>query len=456
MAKFPIERAPEKVEVRPTAVRAGLDVRKGGRELAVAISGFGGALADLGIRYDITQAQTQLSEFQRKANEEINRLALSFDTNLDPETYRAEYKKSAGTIRSLIPKNRRAARAAELWLNAKEPAWSVGVDKARLNRADDNWLAELFAKQTAVSQTGQVGTFPAFIAEGVKAGRIDKSDAIRILAQTRLEANRRQLWNNATGAIRPDGEIDWSEAIKWFSKAENIKGIDPKVIDSLLEDAGTQFRWQQRRDAEKLEPDPITNMMAWDELDGLVTEYQINPVNEESLLERLAEERFDNRTLSDADYKAFKKRIATELLKEDSYWLRESRNHIEEFIRERDRLSGMLRTERGLMAKAKEALITLDAALEAARKEGKPLKGRDILIKAHEIAALPAFRAETKKEQEEIVPTIGGGISDIVLLTKEPQTLTDFYEIVGTIKDEDEARAYYEKWLNKFEKAKKK
>ena len=165
MAKFPITRAPEELGVTPTtAVRARLDVPvspvapvipTGEEEIGRAIAGLGGALADLGIKYDITQAETQLSEFQRKANEEIDRLALSFNTNLDPETYRAEYKKSVDAIHFLMPSNRRAARGAQLWLNVKEPAWLEDVDKARFNRANDNWMAELFIKQAAIGQTGQ-------------------------------------------------------------------------------------------------------------------------------------------------------------------------------------------------------------------------------------------------------------------------------------------------------------
>lgn len=213
---------------RAGVVRAGIDPSTGAEQVGAAISGFGGAMVDLGVKYDISQAQTQLSEFQRKANEEINRLSLSFNTNLDPETYRSGYQGSLETIRSFMPKNRRAVRNAEIWLNAKEPTWSKGIDKIQFARADDNWMAELFSKQQLVSQTGQIGSFPAFIAEGVRAGRIDKSAAIKMLAATHKMASRGQIVNlYRTGNYEAARAM--VEASKIFTPEEKValqKNID--------------------------------------------------------------------------------------------------------------------------------------------------------------------------------------------------------------------------------------
>lgn len=259
MAKFPLTRAPERLGVTPTtAVRAGLDVPvspvpeaipTGEEAIGRAVAGFGGAMVDLGVKYDITQGETQLSEFQRKVNEEIYRVALSFNTNLDPETYRADYKKSLDLIHSWMPSNRRAARGAQIWLNAKEPAWLADVDKARFNRANDNWMAELFTKQTSIGQTGQMGSFPAFIAEGVKAGRIDKSDAVEILAKTNKMAVRGQIVNlYRTGNYNAARELVEASTIftpeekvalqKNINTAERAKDREQKtLVDIYVEQA---------------------------------------------------------------------------------------------------------------------------------------------------------------------------------------------------------------------------
>lgn len=227
MGEFPIERAREKLGFTPTtAVRAHIDVSTGGQELARAVSGFGGALFNLGIQYDITQAQTELSQFQRKSNEEMNRLALSFDTNLDPETYRKEYDKSVKTINSFVPSNKRAARGAKLWLNEKMPRWERDVDMARLNRADDNWLAEMFEKQQVVAQTGQKGSFPNFVAEGVIAGRIDKSDAFKILAQTNRMAEQGQRNNITTAFHQAAQTMPYDKAISYLNDLEGVTSAE--------------------------------------------------------------------------------------------------------------------------------------------------------------------------------------------------------------------------------------
>jgi len=248
MAKFPIERAKRLPPAVGPSVRAAIDVRTGGRAIGQAIAGLGKVIQDIADKYDIAQAETQLSEFQRESKRRINQLSLSFEGNLDPETYQDEYKKTLGEIRSLMPKNKRAAEGANLWLNNRMPSWELGVEESKLARANDNWLAELFEKQAEAKLTGKVGDFPAYLAAGVAEGRIDKSKAVRMLSETRREAAIREIWNKATIVVRPeDGEVNWAAAVKWFSVKENIKDIDPKIVSSLSGIAAAQANAQQVR-----------------------------------------------------------------------------------------------------------------------------------------------------------------------------------------------------------------
>lgn len=237
MAKFPIERARQELGFTPVpSVRADIDVRTGEGAVGAAI---GRGLLTFGKMYEDTLTQTQLSEFQRRANEEINRLALSFNTNLDPETYRAEYEKSTATIQSLMPKHPRAARSAQLWLNAKEPAWSEDVDKARMNRADDNWMSELFEKQALVGRTGQIGSFPKFLAEGVNAGRVNKSDAVNILAATNKAAVVGQI-TNLYGAGNYEVAREQTRMTKLLTPRERESILN--VIDAEERNSQTQAK----------------------------------------------------------------------------------------------------------------------------------------------------------------------------------------------------------------------
>jgi hypothetical protein len=150
MAKFPIIRAGGTLPGIAPAARADIDVRTGARELAEGISALGEAVQ----KYELMQASTQLSEFKRKVREEHNRLALSYDGNLDPTTFKSEYEKSLQVRRGLIPKNRFAAQEARLWLNDRMPVWEMGVEKSRQLRIEKNFSDEGAFLEVEAVRTG--------------------------------------------------------------------------------------------------------------------------------------------------------------------------------------------------------------------------------------------------------------------------------------------------------------
>jgi succinate dehydrogenase flavin-adding protein (antitoxin of CptAB toxin-antitoxin module) len=168
-------------------------VRTGGRELAEAGAGFGGAIANLGVKYYNIQATTQSSQAERLAVEEMNRLSLSFEGNLDPETYLKEYEKSLKTIQSstgAILTNKKAVVNFGLFLNSRQPRWENSVKDAQKARVVDNWMAELFDKKAGIEQSGIYGDFSKFIAKGVSEGMMDKSDGVRTIIQTKTNAEK--------------------------------------------------------------------------------------------------------------------------------------------------------------------------------------------------------------------------------------------------------------------------
>ncbi len=218
MAKFPIVRAKGTLPGIAPVARADIDVRTGAREFAQAISGLGEDIT----KFDLMQASTQLSEFKRKVREEHNRLALSYDGNLDPTTFKSEYEKSLQTRRGLIPKNRFAAREAQLWLNDRTPVWEAGVEKSRQLRIEDNYRAEGFELKVEGERTGDTSKYFQHLATGRLLGIYDAEEIVKLKQMTVDEAER-----NLINSLIRDGKTELA-----FSAVEKSQ-LDEKEKQSL-------------------------------------------------------------------------------------------------------------------------------------------------------------------------------------------------------------------------------
>lgn len=214
MAKFPIIRARGALPGIAPAARADIDVRTGAREFAQAISGLGEDIT----KYELMQASTQLSEFKRKVREEHNRLALSYDGNLDPTTFKSEYEKSLQVRRGLIPKNRFAAQEAQLWLNDRMPVWEAGVEQSRQLRIEDNFRAEGFELKTEAERTGDITKY----FQHLEVGRLSplnvygKEEVARLKQDTIEEAKKNLIANTKKDLL-------------------NRAGVRPKRMGSFIE-----------------------------------------------------------------------------------------------------------------------------------------------------------------------------------------------------------------------------
>ena len=202
MGRFPIIRPDHTISGRATGVRANIDTSTGPG------TGLGIGLAKLGVQvlkmYSDTVSQTQLSEFQRNANEGFNNLKLSFvqpeqedfvgpSQSADPEMHIKQYKRFLETLPGSMPKHKGAAGKARLWQDVKEPRWEYEVQLAMIGKANENWLAELASKELLIARTGEMGSFEAFINDGVKNNRIDKDDAVKRIAKAETMAIEEQI-----------------------------------------------------------------------------------------------------------------------------------------------------------------------------------------------------------------------------------------------------------------------
>jgi len=249
---------------------------------------------------------------------------------------------------------------------------------------------------------------------------------------------------------------------------ENDLNVGRMISNSSIS-ADDKWKWRQRAKSEAEEiSDPDTVWQVWDNLDKDIKNYQLAPTEGKrlELQKRLKDERFDKRTLSQKEYTGLGTALESPMAKEDAYWVREARNLLDEAIRERDKFSGMLKTDEALIARAAMAKLQFDKDIEEAAKAGKPLRGRDLMITA--MGLVPYFKPKTKLTREESKkwPSVPETLREpeIGINWEEPDTLEDFYETVRKIyettefeewaRGEDMARAYYDSWIDKFKTGK--
>lgn len=240
MAEFPIVRATGTLPGIAPAARGDIDVRTGARLLAQAISGLGKDIE----KFELMQASTELSEFKRKVREEHSRLAISYDGNLDPNTFKAEYENSLATRQALIPKNRFAARAAREWLNDRIPFWAEGVEKARQARVSDNFKAGGFELKTEAERTGDTSKYFQHLHTGGILDVYDKEEIAK-LKQDTTDKSERSLINNlirqgqtnlAFEAVR-ESQLDAGEKRTF----ENAIRVAQNAIDNNIENQKKQL-----------------------------------------------------------------------------------------------------------------------------------------------------------------------------------------------------------------------
>jgi hypothetical protein len=256
---FDIQRARGSLPSRARQVRAeGIDVRTGGREAGRALAGLGWSIMDLGEKYYNAQATTQLSRAERIAIEEMNRLSLSFEGNLDPETYEQEYQKSLKTIESGTQKiltNEVAQSKFQLFLDDRQPRWADDVRRAQRARINENAIAELFERQSGMEQSGILGDYPEYISRLIGEGIIDKSDGVRLLIKAKHDVEFSQAKSQALSSPKTTLENIEGDKLKGFTRLTpddivRIRGIanstltqaklaqeqrDDEIGDGLLE-----------------------------------------------------------------------------------------------------------------------------------------------------------------------------------------------------------------------------
>ncbi len=213
MAEFPIEYSTATPSGRGPSVRAGTDVSTGAGAIGAAVAGLGGAIADLGIKYDLKEANTQFSKYKSDVrNNNVRRDAEVLNAK-DSDEIVAIYEKYASLNEGLKPKNNRAIQAANLWGNQQIPINTASMFNARRRKTIDNERTRLFEKEQEVY--ADPSKLAEFEKELIRSQVIDKNnpddigptftklEAARILARTRNMAAM-AIKDIAIESIKPD------------------------------------------------------------------------------------------------------------------------------------------------------------------------------------------------------------------------------------------------------------
>jgi len=181
MATFPITKARQKLGFTPaTSVRANIDTRTGQGAVGKAV---GEGVLELYAQWDLKIANTQLSKYQRDVGLDDILLVKEIGDELDPEKHSEIHQQHAKSRQGMMPKNRRAAKAAAIWNNKKEVEYAESLTNGMELRINDNWLAEYSAKVAELAGgQGSLTDTEKFLARRQLTDPLDKTVAAKLLA----------------------------------------------------------------------------------------------------------------------------------------------------------------------------------------------------------------------------------------------------------------------------------
>ena len=244
---FTLYRTRRTISGQVPGVRADIDVRTGGEQIARAVSGIGGAMANLGLRWDLMEASTQLNEAQMKAEQEHNRLMLELP-DLEPSEHAKAYEKSLKVQQSLTPENKRAASAYGQYLNDFTARRDKSVTDATKAKLKDNKRAVGFIMQQEAIQTGNTKKYFTHLEEGKLLGVYDAEEVVKY-KQATIDGRERYV-KLQTAEQLEQLEIQREEDRDTISKLIRAGQSADSIIEGSSLDEKEQFTWFERQRTE--------------------------------------------------------------------------------------------------------------------------------------------------------------------------------------------------------------
>ena len=174
MGVFDITRARQQLGFTPsTSAYANIDVRTGGGDVGRAI---GQGVLELGAKYELKQANTELSEYQRKVGMDDVVMWDEISRELDPAKHDEIFKRHMESRKSFAPKNRRASQAATILDNQTAPERFTKLLDAKKKRVDDNFDTEILMDAVVLSTNGDPDLYREAQKKLARGYIIDKND----------------------------------------------------------------------------------------------------------------------------------------------------------------------------------------------------------------------------------------------------------------------------------------
>jgi len=404
MGNFNIQRARGTLPGRATQVRADLDVRTGGQQIAQAVAGLGGAMANLGLRWDLIEADTQFNEAKMRARQEHIRLMLALP-GLEPEKHAEEYEKSLKVQQDYMPKNKRAANSYGKFLNDFSPRWGLDVEIATKVKLKDNFRAVGFELQQEAIESGnfkeyfkhlEIGKkklFATYDAEDVvkyKQNTIDNHKAYIKMTQAEIKRQQAEALKLAQEQTAGKLLVDI-----WDDKLDDPQVITDALRNNFITDTDAKYLRSELLKTEAVELDLGKFAIVKKAITDIGTGAKTRSETMSVLITNL-----------DGIDKVTGKSLVAEIFgkhdKVESEMKREGRGIMEELIRDRDKFSGMFTDDERQILGTAEAILMFDTEIEKAAKAGKPLERRDQLIKAVQIGR--QIKAKIKQEEADAIP----------------------------------------------------
>jgi hypothetical protein len=222
-ATFPIVRTQRTLPGRSTAVRANIPTDTGQGLIGEAVASVGGAVSDLGVKFDLIQARSQLSESTVAASDIENAFFLELQGNNDPETYGESMEKLFADIDTLAPKNEKAAAMYNQQMAGRKLAIAKKTREGAQDKVISNAQSADFLLLQKAKETGDFIPYKASIINGVKLGVYTAKEGEALLDDADIEAvesNKNAVLSQALEQVDSEGEFDPNLAEKIIEESE--------------------------------------------------------------------------------------------------------------------------------------------------------------------------------------------------------------------------------------------
>lgn len=233
MANFPIQRTQRTLPGRAPAVRADLDVRTGARELAQAAAGFGTALANLGIHFDVMEGKAQADVAERDAKLSMNQMVKELWEEDDVSKWDSLFNAHTERVTELTPKNRRGERQYNSVLNRLTPVWQERFIGLKSSKLDDNMKAASIVKRNNLMNSATRATMPLVI-QRIET-ELEVLDRISpTVSREETELARAKVARDVQLSILKREALRTPEATLASIEGDRIEGFDALTVDDIL------------------------------------------------------------------------------------------------------------------------------------------------------------------------------------------------------------------------------